>query len=94
MSEAKKQVDDGGPAFPKTGNFSDAQRSQFDSIDQGGMSLRDYFAAKAIQGIITSPDLMNEASAFRSGIGARDAIVAFAYDMADAMIAARKAGAK
>lgn len=38
---------DGGPAFPKTGNFGEKQSGEYDSVDQDGMSLRDYFAAKA-----------------------------------------------
>ena len=62
------EIDNGGPAFPST--------------DTSGMSLRDYFAAKAMQGFIIEG-------------GIRDAgyekwsIVKSAYEMADAMIEAR-----
>lgn len=56
----------GGPAFPWTGCGED------------GMTLRDYFAAKAMQGMLTRPgsiDVNQDAD--------------FAYKMADAMLAAR-----
>lgn len=41
------------PAFPKTGNFGEDNPGQYDSEDQNGMTLRDYFAAKAMQAYIT-----------------------------------------
>ena len=37
------EIKDGGPAFPQTSPYSVA-------INPEGMSLRDYFAAKALQG--------------------------------------------
>ena len=43
-----------------------------------GMSLRDYFAAKAMQGMLTRPGSVNPA---------QDAV--FAYHVADAMLEAR-----
>jgi len=49
-------------------------------IDQNGMTLRDYFAAKAMQGYC----------AFDSSISMTNAMIAAdAYDMADAMMKAR-----
>ena len=72
--------DDGGPAFPQN-SLSSQNR---------GMTLRDWFAGQALAGILgggfadTIPhDDLN---------GGRDA-AAFAYQYADAMIAARKGGA-
>jgi hypothetical protein len=38
---------DGGPAFPRTGSVS-----PIDLAPQSGMSLRDYFAAAALQALI------------------------------------------
>ena len=60
----------GGPAFP----------SVFDH--DRGMTLRDYFAIKALQGICAS----GPASEWSN-----DRLSAEAYDLADAMLKARKA---
>ena len=38
---------DGGPAFPRTGNYDQTQPADFDSVPQDGMTLRDYFANEA-----------------------------------------------
>ena len=65
-------IDSGGPAFPST--ISD------DSLHVGGMSLRDYFAAKAMQGLLSmdlKPDVENEE------------LAEAAYAIADAMIKER-----
>jgi hypothetical protein len=54
--------------------------------DQLGMTLRDYFAAKAMQGLIASP------RGTPDGKDATDAYYAkAAYVMADAMLKAREA---
>jgi hypothetical protein len=42
--------DTGGPAFPQHGFDTVAERF----TSQGGMTLRDYFAAKAMQGVLAS----------------------------------------
>ena len=60
---------DGGPAFP-----SDEQENY-----TGGMSLRDYFAGKALQGLLANP-------VTRPG-NVADTVVAAAVRCADAMIA-------
>jgi hypothetical protein len=65
----------GGPAFPKT-PFIEI------GTPQNGMTLRDYFAAKAIQGICASGPT-HEWSNSR--------LAAEAYDLADAMLKARDA---
>ena len=49
--------------------------------DCPGISLRDYFAAKAMQGWVTDPAMMNIEEN-------RDYAASFAYAMADAMLAA------
>ena len=66
---------DGGPAFPGS-HFLPGENW----ID-GGMSLRDYFAAKAMLGEIT-----------HQGLEGRDVdhIAGMAYEMANAMLLARE----
>jgi hypothetical protein len=64
--------DNGGPAFPtpqREGTFGESQ---------DGMSLRDYFAAAAVQGICAK------------GFQTEAVAAAQAYRLADAMIAARE----
>jgi len=65
----------GGPAFPASYYTDDGQWAKRD-----GMSLRDYFAAKALQGIMVDPMMTMSA----------DKIADWAYEMADAMIKARE----
>jgi hypothetical protein len=65
------------PAFPVSGEWS--------QIKERGMTLRDYFAAKALQGIIASERLGDEEFA-TADMYARDA-----YRYADAMLKAREA---
>ena len=63
----------GGPAFP----------SQREHTTKEGMTLRDYFAAKAMQGLI---------GGIESGKEHQIALVpSTAYQMADAMLRAREA---
>lgn len=76
-------INDGGPAFP-------VQESMISSGSEGvpassGMSLRDYFAAKAMQGICAIPTSANMEVA---------SISKSAYLMADAMLAAREGQVK
>lgn len=74
-----KQREDGGPAFPTEPN------TQPGTFKHSGMSLRDYFAAQALVGLIPfigvweggSDKLWDAATAER------------AYALADAMLAAR-----
>lgn len=61
----KKDI--GGPAFPRPGDFN----------PQTGMTLRDYFAAKAMQGKIAA------------GATGYEDIAFYAYKYADAMLKAR-----
>jgi hypothetical protein len=76
MSEIK----DGGPAFPQYGFDKVAERF----TSQGGMTLRDYFAAKAMQGMLACDiDCSPEAVPH---------IAKSAYIVADAMLKARGQG--
>lgn len=70
-------VNDGGPAFPvplRSGEIWDGM-GQCD-----GMTLRDYFAAKAMQGFAADPEL---------GATPAETIAEIAYAWADAMLKAR-----
>lgn len=73
------RINNGGPAFPVP---NDANVN-----DQEGMTLRDYFAAKAMQGMLANP---NQDYAPLT-VKAQEAVVAGAYEMADAMIKTRSA---
>jgi hypothetical protein len=82
--------ENGGPAFArpfsKNGEFSDSQQNR----SQEGMSLRDYFAAKALPAILQS-DLMVAATraAKARGLSPEQAVAMAAYEMADAMLQER-----
>ncbi len=71
-------INDGGPAFARTG--ADGHTSP-----QIGMTLRDYFAAAALQGIISDASVL--ASLKKDG----ELISRSAYHFADAMLKAREA---
>lgn len=72
----------GGPAFPTQGYDHGAAMNGIGVTvtDQEGMSLRDYFAAKAMQSILTT--IADEHW--------RDGVAIDAYAMADAMLKARE----
>jgi hypothetical protein len=65
----------GGPAFPWCGDLNDCPTINL------GMTLRDYFAAKAMQGIIAS---------LQEGEDFDDRGCEWAYKVADAMLRARE----
>ena len=67
-------TNNGGPAFPIVDH---------EQVLKIGMTLRDYFAAKALQGLLAFPGM--EYADAPPEVAARDA-----YAMADAMLAARE----
>lgn len=72
-------INDGGAAFPR-------EDYQLDSgLGQSGMSLRDYFAAKALAGAF--PEFLRAGEAWDG----YDDLAASCYRAADAMIKAREA---
>ena len=73
----------GGPAFPVTSD-------NYANPESTGMTLRDYFAAKAMQGLISCPDWRENAGE-DVGMDASDYTANAAYMMADAMLKARQA---
>jgi len=67
---------DGGPAFPAV-TKSDYPNEKF------GMTLRDYFAAAALQGHLSNPHNTEHPAYSRKGLAVE------CYAMADAMLAKR-----
>ena len=79
-------TNDGGPAFPvipPLDKGSSASAFCYPYPD-AGMTLRDYFAAKAMQGICASDIGQNMTSG---------RIVSGSYEISDAMLKAREGGA-
>ena len=76
--------DDGGSAFPHSSQPLDRQGNPIcENHSEWGMSLRDWFAGMALQGIFASDRLAWDQEDWSM-------TAAFAYQSADAMIAARK----
>ena len=76
----KPEQEDGGPAFPTAEQrFPDGVLHTEATY---GMTLRDYFAAKAMQGILASPTTDPTSDSL--------AIAKAAYEMADDMLKARE----
>lgn len=72
-------INDGGPAFPGEKNERFGQPNDCNP----GMSLRDYFAAKALCGYLAAPDLK---------IGTFAGVAEHCYKAADAMLNERDKG--
>lgn len=68
----------GGAAFPASGHPD----MQF--VAQEGMNLRDYLAAKAMNGILTNPAIIDTLTS-----STLEWVTGSAYDVADAMLRAR-----
>lgn len=83
MTEAKK-IDTGGAAFPSIYDQSFEQNFGHEA----GMTLRDYFAAKAMQGMLSHATRYKPREV-DNDIYWHAALVKEAYEIADAMIAAR-----
>ena len=87
-------INDGGPAFPLP--VEDLRcRSRFES-GYGGMSIRDYFAAKFSAAMLTATSADHDFPNIdyqRNGGGptVAERVATIAYRMADAMLKAREA---
>lgn len=85
------KANDGGPAFPRPGYGG------VSGTEQGGMSLRDWFAGQAMAAIISKLELGREfvgdpeSEAWRKLT--QDCVANGAYLYADAMLAQRNGGA-
>lgn len=93
-----RAMKDGGPAFPQPGVY-DGMRKQVNPVgayyDAGGVSIRDYFAAKAMAVMLAEePDpYPTWWMSLTEGSNAKgiDRIAKAAYIAADAMLRAREA---
>lgn len=74
----KEPITDGGPAFPQASSDSVA-------VNPEGASLRDYFAAKAMQGYLAAGSEIGERARESPA-----AVAEWAYKNADAMLKARE----
>lgn len=83
--------DNGGRAFPVDSVVERDEKGHLHGfeISSGGMTLRDYFAAKAMQAFITGA--MSDGTAFNPKSGDHDTAAEVAYLIADAMLRAREA---
>jgi hypothetical protein len=74
-------MSDGGPAFPRP--FSDNGGDTFERYEmaQDGMSLRDFFAAAALTGLTSDPNV---------SAGKTKLVAEIAYRFADAMLVERE----
>ena len=85
IPDTTKMISDGGPAFATTATATSiARRDDGSSIltnygSSAGMSLRDYFAAAIMQGLMSSQ------------FHVYDPYPIYAYKIADAMLKAREA---
>ena len=76
------KINNGGQAFPS--GFVENEKDQIDALHKG-MTLRDYFAAKAMQGLVAS---CNNQDRLEGILGFRK-ISEAAYVAADSMLKAR-----
>jgi hypothetical protein len=87
-----QHVKDGGPAFPTISTdkmwTSDGDHVLPDVSSSGGLTIRDWFAGKALQGMLA--DSENSYSCTAEETHWTQAVARVAYQMADAMIQARK----
>ena len=89
------KASDGGPAFPRPVSY-DLREDAAPAFDigeregaQGGMTLRQWFAGKALQGILANPYIMSrmDEAAEKLDIDVASIASAGAFKYADEMIA-------
>lgn len=87
-----KHVNTGGPAFPKLRSLNNCKPGEkIATYTSDGMTLRDYFAAKALQGYLANAWQAQELDSMGESAGQQIATVAeISYAMADAMLRARE----
>jgi hypothetical protein len=80
--------EDGGPAFPRPASIDTTSGTLPDGDavirEQGGMTLRDYFAAQALTGLIAWPGHRPDCDQYEPSAAAEKA-----FALADAMLKAR-----
>ena len=81
----------GGPAFPNGLGYTRDKKGNIYPNEEEGMTLRDYFAAKAMQGIYACPVQLYRADGTPMPDPLTSADIAkMAYEEADAMLAERE----
>ena len=82
----------GGPAFPQcVATDHDGQRvCSFDFVDGAGMDLRDFFAAHALIALMSSDRWVDGLDRATGDGGFKTSLSHHAYQLADAMLEARK----
>jgi hypothetical protein len=85
------EINDGGAAFPQR-PFETSQGLEWpNSYGESGLSARDYFAAKAMQGLYANPTWLEAISECSKDVTEQSNSTArAAYRMADAMLRARE----
>lgn len=88
----KTPINNGGPAFPSQENVNDPRTSGL--LFTQGMTLRDWFAGMALQGIAAAQSGESFSVAMNDEIKRRktsapEMVALMAYNAADAMLAAR-----
>jgi len=81
---SSQPINDGGPAFPHTTQWDGITPA----INYHGISMRDYFAAAALQGNLASQSID---VGYYEGKDAWDKAAKDSYAVADAMLRAREA---
>lgn len=78
---------DGGPAFPCEQRHTEHRDGRWMDrwIPEGGMSLRDYFAGQAMNGMLASDSSVDRTAVVKS------TWAQVAYEFADAMLKVRQA---
>ncbi len=90
------KIETGGPAFP-TIRYEEAERNNTgvsayaSCTDTKGLTIRDYFAAKAMQAMLADCEQILRIIE-RVGDNWKDGLVSTAYSVADAMLKARNGG--
>lgn len=85
--------EDGGAAFPHIGKAYAGEylgQVSYKDAPMPGMTLRDYFAGQALEGICSNPDITTKSQ--KAGLNTEECRLAYseaAYKTADAMLAAR-----
>lgn len=93
-----KAIEDGGPAFPSLSEmtaFIDREGNKGHAATGPlGMTLRDYFAAKAMQGYMANMALLDAVTRTgeAKGLSAAETVSLAAYELADKLLAARTGG--
>jgi len=82
IPDVTKMIIDGGPAFPCVYYSEPIGSIGPQLIIKGGMTLRDYFAAAALQGLMAKMEPENQLEHH---------IAKWSYEAADAMLKAREA---